>query len=156
MFFLADRCLGTRIAQRVRISGSRITTIQEEWPGRDLRSDAPPDEEIIRHLGGKAGHRALRITQDWDAYTSHGQVLHASQISVLWLRWAKYSNFSVKDKSRMLQMVIETVSCLLSRSNGPVYLQVRFDPNNRYQPLLERLQGTLLDRPPTWERIQLS
>ena len=156
MFLLADQCLGTRIARRVRISGSRITTIQEEWSGRDLQSNAPPDEEIIRHLGEKAGHRALWITQDRNAYTSHREVLHASRISVLWLRWAKYSNLSVEDKSRMLQLVIETVYCLLSRSNGPVYFQVKLDPHNRYQPLLERLEGTLLDRPPPWERIRLA
>lgn len=155
LYLLADHCLGTRVARRVRISGNRIRTIQEEWPGRDLQIDPPQDEEIIRRLGETAGRRAVWITQDRAAYSRHRGALHASQISVLWLRWTKYSDMPVESKSRVLQLVIETVYDLVAGSNAPVYFRVTLDSDNPRHPILGRLQGTVLDRPPRWQRIPL-
>lgn len=155
LFLLADQCLGTRVARRVRVSGNRIATIQDEWPGRDLQANPPPDEEIIRHLHEKAGRRALWITQDWNAFRRHGQALHASSISVLWLLWPKYSRLSAADKSHVVQLVIETVYRLVLNSDAPVYFQVRLESMTGYQPILERLRGSVLDRPIDWQRIPL-
>ena len=156
LFLLADHCLGKRVARRVRVAGNQITTIEEEWPGRDLNSNAPQDEEIIRHLGEKAGSRALWITQDWDAYGRHREALYSSQISVLWLRWPKYSNMSVEPKSRILQLVIETVYDLVVASDTPVYFRVTLNSDDACQPILERLLGSLRDRPPRWQGIPLT
>ncbi len=103
----------------------------------------------------KAGRRALWITQDWNAFRRHGQALHASPISVLWLLWPKYSRLSAVDKSRIVQLVIETVYSLVLNSDAPVYLQVRLESMTGYQPILERLQGSVLDRPIEWQRIPL-
>ena len=155
LLLLVDHCLGGRVARRVRISGNRIRTIQEEWPGRDLRIDAPPDEEIIRHLGEKAGRLALWITQDWGALRKHGRVLDVSPISVLWLRWPKYSNFSAVERSRKIQAVIETAYRLVLESETPMYLRVRLDPDHDGQPLLERLRHGVLDRQLEWQRVEL-
>ena len=154
-FLLADHCLGIRIASRVRVSGNRIRTIQEEWPDRNLRVNPPSDEEIIRYLEEKAGHRALWITQDWDAFGRHGQVLQTSGISVLWLRWPKYGNFSSVDKSQMVQLVIESVYTLILESVAPVYLRLRLEHGNDLQPLLEQLQGTMTKRPAVWQPVSI-
>ena len=156
LFLLADHCLGKQVARRVRISGNRITTVEEEWPDRDLNSNAPQDEEIILHLGEKAGRRALWITQDWDARRRHRVPIHSSQISVLWLRWPKYSDMSVERKSHILQLVIETVYDLVAESDTPVYFRVTLNSDDVTHPLLERLQGSLLDRPIEWQRIPLT
>ena len=155
LLLLADHCLGTRLARRVRVSGSQIRTIQEEWPGRDLQSDPPMDDEIIRHLETRAGSNALWITQDWHAFSRHGEALYASPISVLWLRWPRYSILSSEDKAQVVQSVIETVYDLILESNAPVYFRTRLAANDRRQPILERLTGTVLDRPIEWEPVPL-
>ena len=56
----------------------------------------------------------------------------------------------------MLLAVLDKVRSLVSESNAPVYLRVRLDPNDGYQPFLEQLQGTILDRPLQWQRIPLT
>ena len=156
LFLLADHCLGKRVARRVRIAGSRIIAIEEEWPGRDLNNNAPQDEGIIRHLGEKAGHRAVWITQDWDSRRRHKVPIHSSQISVLWLRWPKYSDMSVERKSHILQLVIETVYDLVAESDTPVYFRITLNSDDVTHPLLERLQGGLPDKPLEWQRIPLT
>ena len=55
----------------------------------------------------------------------------------------------------MLCAVLEKVRSLILGSNEPVYLRVRLDPDDSYQPFLEQLQGSVLDRPIEWQRISL-
>jgi hypothetical protein len=113
------------------------------------------DDEIIRHLETRAGSNALWITQDWHAFSRHGEALYASPISVLWLRWPRYSILSSEDKAQVVQSVIETVYDLILESNAPVYFRTRLAANDRRQPILERLTGTVLDRPIEWEPVPL-
>ena len=106
-------------------------------------------------MGERAGPLALWITQDWGALGRHGRALDASGISVLWLRWPKYSRFSSMDKSQVVQKVIESVCTLILESVIPVYLRLRLDSGNNNDPFLEQLQGSVLERPAVWQRVVL-
>ena len=55
----------------------------------------------------------------------------------------------------MLAAVMETVRRMIVSSDAPVYLRVRLEPADSYRPILERLQGTLLDIPLQWEPAAL-
>ena len=120
-----------------------------------MQSDPPSDEEIIRHLQKRAGRNALWITQDWNAFHTHKEALIAGSISVLWLRWPKYSRLSAEDKAQVLQNVIETVYGLVLESDEAIFLRVRLDSDSIYQPVLEMLLGSILKRPVEWERVRL-
>ena len=86
-FFLLDESLSSGIVAEVsRVTGHAITTIWDEWPGRDLSVNRLLDEEIIRNLGDRASHRAVWITGDRKAFGNHGALIHCHHISVLWLR----------------------------------------------------------------------
>ena len=86
-FFLLDESLSASIVAEVsRVTGYAITTVWDEWPGRDLHINSLSDEEIIPHLGDKAGRLAIWITGDWKAFREHGHLIDAHRISVLWLR----------------------------------------------------------------------
>ena len=63
---------------------------------------------------------------------------------------------SVERKSHILQLVIETVYDLVAESDTPVYFRVTLNSDDVTHPLLERLQGSLLDRPIEWQRIPLT
>ena len=55
----------------------------------------------------------------------------------------------------MLAAVMETAHRLIVSSDAPVYLRVRLEPPDSYRPILERLQGTLLDIPLQWGPVAL-
>ena len=151
-FFLLDQGLSPRITPEVfRATGYQIATVWDEWPGRDFNADRLPDEEIIPYLGNKAGHLAVWITCDWDARRKHSSSIERNRISVLWLRGPGGRNPTLKQQTQMLCAVISRVILLVSESGAPVYMRARLDPNDNFQPFLERRQGT----PPRWERVQL-
>ena len=54
-----------------------------------------------------------------------------------------------------VRRVMETVRRMIVSSDAPVYLRVRLEPADSYWPILERLQGTLLDIPLQWEPAAL-
>ena len=107
-------------------------------------------------MAEKAGRYALWITQDWGAFSKHRDEIHASGISVLWLRWPKYGNLSSVEKSRVIQVVMETVYDLIVTSRSPVYLRVRLEPEDSLHTVLERLTGSILDRPLGWQPVPLT
>ena len=155
-FFLLDQSLSHDIAAEVfRVTGYHITTIWDEWPDRDFNANSLPDEEIIPHMGDKAGHRALWITCDWDARRKHRDSINRNRISVLWLRGPGGTNPTLEQQTQMLCAAIGKVRSLISESDTPVYLRARLDPDNNYRPFLEQLQGSVLDRPLEWQRVPL-
>ena len=156
-FFLLDESLSSGIVEEAsRITGYAIATVWEEWSGRDSSVTPLLDEEIISYLGDKAGHRAVWITSDWKAFREHGQLIDAHRNSVLWLRGPGHRPLEPREQLLMLCAVLDKVSSLIGQSRVPVYLRVRLDPNNDYQPFLEQLLGSILDRPPKWQRVSLN
>ena len=156
-FFLLDESLSSGIVAEVsRATGYPISTVRDEWPGRNLAVDPLPDEEIIPHLGQKAGNRSLWITGDWKARHEHARLISSSGISVLWLRGPGRRPLEPGEQLRMLCAAMNRVVSLIGGSDEPVYLRVRLDPNNGYQPFLERLRDTVLDRPLEWQRVPLT
>lgn len=156
-FFLLDESLSSSIVGEVsRVTGYSVSTISDEWAGRDRSLNRIQDEEIIPHLGRRGEHRSVWITGDRKAFGKHGQLIHAFPISVLWLRGPGHRPLEPEEQLQMLCTVMDRVHSLISRSNRPVYLRVRLDHNFRYQPILERLAGTVLDRPIEWERVPLT
>ena len=158
-FFLLDRCLSYRIARDVtRITGFPITSVRDEWPDRNLDVDPPGDWEIIPHLGDKAGHRRVWITADWGAFSQHSQLILNNRISVLWLRGMESRNFLALSRSQqthILATVMATVYRIIVSSNSPVFLLASLDVESRMPPVLEKMQGSILDRPPQWHRVPL-
>ena len=153
-FFLLDESLSSGIVEEAsRITGHAIATVWEEWQGRDSSVSPLLDQEIVRHLGDKAGHRAVWITGDRRALGEHGHLIDDHRISVIWLRGPGRRPLEPREQLRMLCAVLDKVSSLIGQSSVPVYLRVRLDPNDGYQPYLEKLQGTVLDRPLEWQRI---
>lgn len=156
-FFLLDESLSSSIVGEVsRVTGYSITTVSDEWPGRDRSFNRIPDEEIIPYLGYRAGPRAVWITGDRKAFAEHGQQIHSLRVSVLWLRGPGRRSLEPEEQLRMLCVVMERVYTLIVRSDSPVYLRVRLDHNDGYRPFLERLNGTVLDRPIEWVRVPLT
>ena len=133
-------------------TGYPITTVWNEWSGRDLSVNPLNDAEIIPYLGGKAGHRAVWINQDWNASSQHRDLLVSHRISVLWLRGPGGRQFSLLEQSPVLIAVLATAHRLVAGSSEPVYL-TRYDPDGGLQPILERLAGTLQDSPLRWQRV---
>jgi hypothetical protein len=134
-------------------TGYPITTVWNEWSGRDLSVNPLNDAEIIPYLGGKAGHRAVWINQDWKASSQHRDLLVSHRISVLWLRGPGGRQFSLLEQSPVLIAVLATAHRLVAGSSEPVYLRTRYDPEGGLQPILERLAGTLQDSPLRWQRV---
>lgn len=156
-FFLLDESLSSGIVEEVtRITGHAIATVWEEWPGRDSSTSPLLDEEIVRHLGDKAGYRAVWITGDRKAFGEHGHLIDDQRISVIWLRGPGRRPLEPREQLLLLCAVLDKVRSLIYQSSIPVYLRVRLDPNDNLQPLLEQLQGTVLDRPLVWQRIPLT
>ena len=156
-FFLLDESLSSGIVAEVsRVTGYAITTVWDEWPGRNLHINSLSDEEIIPHLGDMVGHRVVWITGNRKALGEHAPLIDTHQISVLLLRRPGRRNPTTIQQSQMLCAVLEKVRSLILGSNDPVYLRVRLDPNDGYQPFLERLQGSVLDRPLQWQRVPLN
>ena len=156
-FFLLDESLSSDIVAEVsRVTGYAITTIWDEWPGRDFNANSLTDDEIIPHLGNMAGHRAVWITGDRKALGQHAPLIDTHQISILLLRGPGHRNPTTIQQSQMLCAVLRKVRSLILGGNDPVYLRVRLDPNDGYQPYLEQLQHTVLDRPFQWQRIPLT
>ena len=160
ILFLLDQCLSYRIAREVtRVTGFSITSVRNEWPDRNLDINPPGDWEIIPHLGAKAGHRGVWITADWGAFRQHSQLILNNRISVLWLRGAESRNFptlSRLQQTQILVAVIATAHRLISESDSPVFLLASLDPTSGLPPVLERLQGTLLDTHPIWQPVPLA
>ena len=90
-----------------------------------------------------------------EGFHKYRDEIHTSQISILWLRWPKYSSLSAADKSQVVQVVIETVYNLVLTSETPVYLQVTLESGDSSHPVLERLMGNVLHRPIQWVRVPL-
>lgn len=159
-FFLLDQCLSHRIAPQVtRATGLHFTPVKDEWPDRDLDVNPPGDWEIVPHLGAKAGYRSVWITLDWGAFRQHSTLIHDSRISVLWLRGEESRNFPTLSRLQQAQLlisVIATVHRLIVESDSPVYLLARLDSVPGSLPILERLRGTVLDRPTEWQRVPLT
>ncbi len=157
LFFLLDESLSSGIVEDVfRVTGYHLATVWDEWPSRDLSVNRLLDEEIIPYLGDKSSHRAVWITGDIKALRLHGALIDAHRISVLWLRGPGHRPLEPGEQLQMICAIIDRVDSLILGSNAPVYLRVRLDPDNGYQPFLEQLQGTVLDRPPRWQRISLT
>ena len=158
-FFLLDQNLSHRIAPQVtRATGFPITPVRDEWPDRDLEIDPPRDWEIAPHLGAKAGHRGVWITLDWGALRQHTSVIHNSSISVLWLRGEESRNFPTLSRLQQTEMIIAVIATVhrqVAESDSPVFLLARLDSESNLPPILERLEGTLLDTPQTWRRVAL-
>ena len=158
-FFLLDQCLSYRIAREVtRTTGFPITSVRDEWPNRNLDVNPPGDWEIIPHLGAKAGHRGVWITADWGAFSQHSQLILNNRISVLWLRGAESRNFptlSRLQQTDILVAVMATVYRLIVASDSPVFLLASLDAESGAPPVLERLQGGILDRPNRWQLVPL-
>ena len=158
-FFLMDQCLSYRIAREVtRVTGFPITSVRDEWPDRNLDVSPPGDWEVIPDLGDRAGHRGVWITADWGALTQHSRLILNNRISVLWLRGAESRNFPILSKwqqTRILVTVMSTVNRLIVTSDSPVLLLASLDPESGALPILERMQGSILDRPPEWLPIPL-
>ena len=154
-FLFLDESLSSNVVPRVyEITRHSIATIENEWPRRDRRNNPILDEEIFHHLENRGGPRSVWITADWRALRKHRNLIDTHHVSVLWLR-APGRNPTFEEQSSMLLAVLDRVRSLISESDGPVYLRVRLDPDDRYQPLLERLRGTLLQFPRQWETIRL-
>ena len=136
-------------------TGYPIATVWDEWLGRNLSVNNISDQEIIPHLGANAGYRAVWITADWGARRTHEDLLIAQQISVLWLRGRRRRNPTLPEQTRMLIAVLETAHRLVAESDSPVYLRVRFSPDDVSQTILERLAGTLRDAPLQWQLVPL-
>ena len=155
-FFLLDESLSSSIVAEVfKVTGYPISTVRDEWPGRDLSVNRLLDEEIISHLGDKVGHRAVWITGDRKAFREHGRLIDAHRISVLWLCGPGHRSLEPGEQSQMLSAVMERVHSLILVANDSVYLRVRLDPGNHYQPFLERLRRNVLQRPIEWQRVGL-
>ena len=155
-FFLLDESLSSGIVAEVsRVTGYAIATVLDEWSGRDFSINRLLDEEIISHLGEKFGHRAVWITCDWDARRKHRESINRNRISVLWLRGLGGRNPTPQEQTQMLCIVMDRVRFLIRESSIPVYLLVRLDANNDNQPFLQRLHGSILNRPPQWQRVPL-
>lgn len=156
-FFLLDESLSSGIVVEVsRVTCYPITTIWDEWPGRALHINSLSDEEIIPYLGNIAGHSAVWITADRKAFREHAPLIDIHRISVLWLRGPGHRNPTTIQQSQMLCAVLGKVCSLILGSNEPVYLRVRLDPDDSYQPFLEQFQGRVLDRPLEWQRVPLT
>ena len=141
-FFLFDESMSRNAAPEVSAStGYPIPTVWDEWPGRDMSVNPLGDEEIIPHLGIKAGHRAVWITQDWRAYFKHQNRLIVHHISVLWLRGPGGWPFSRLEQPPVLIAVLATARRLVVVSDVPVHLRAKYDPIGSSLPMLERLQG---------------
>ena len=154
-FFLLDESLSSSIIVEVsRVTGYPISTVRDEWPGRDLSVNRLPDDEIIPRLGYRAGHRAVWITGDRKAFGKHGHQIDTFRVSVLWLRGPGRRPLEPGEQLQMLCAVMDRVYALIS--DNPVYLRVRLDHNHDYQPFLERLVGTVLDRPIEWVHVPLT
>ena len=156
-FFLLDESLSSGIVAEVsKVTGFHIATVWDEWPGRNLSVNRLRDEEIISHLGYRAGHRAVWITGDRKAFDEHGDLIDSHRISVLWLRGPGCRPpLEPGEQSQMLSAVMERVHSLILVANDPVYLRVRLDPGNHCQPFLERLWRNVLHRPIEWQRVGL-
>lgn len=153
-FCLLDENLSGATAAEVSAAISfPIATIAAEWPGRNFDADPLLDEEIIRHLGHKAGRWALWITADWRAGYKHRDLITSQGISVLWLRAPGGRNPTLPEQQRMLTSALPTVRHLLLAGGNPAYFRVRLESGPGLPPFLERLQGTLLDRPLNWQRV---
>ena len=154
-FFLLDESLSSSlVAQVSKTTGQTIATIEDEWPGRDRHNNPVLDGEIIPHLGNKAVHRAVWITADWKAFSQHRSLIDTHRISVMWLR-GPGRNPTLHEQLQMLNAVMDRLRALILASHVPVYLRVRLDHCNSYQPFLERLLGTMLERPANWQRVPL-
>ena len=132
-----------------------ISTVREEWPERDLSVNPVPDQEIIPYLGGKGGHLAVWITQDWSALGDFKLLLGYHRISVLWLRGPGGRSLQPHEQAMITTDVFYTVRRIVVESSAPVYLRARYDPDGGSQSMLERLQGSLRDTPLRWERVPL-
>ena len=156
-FFLLDESLSSGIVAEVcRVTGYAIATVWDEWPGRDFSVNRLLDEEIIPHLGEKASHRAIWITGDRKAFGRHGALIRFHHISVLWLNGPGRRPLEPREQLQMLCAVMDKVRSLVLESNYPVYLRARLDSGNDYQPFLERLSGSVFDRPPEWQPVPLA
>ena len=156
-FFLLDESLSSGIVAEVfRVTGYPISTVWDEWPGRDMSVNNLLDEEIVPHLGNKAGHRAVWITGDRKAFRVHGRLIDTHRISVLWLRGPGHRPLEPEGQFQMLCATMNRVHSLITQSGEPVYLRARLDPNDEYRPFLEQLQGPLPERPTQWHRLPLT
>lgn len=156
-FFLLDESLSSDIVAEVsRVTGYAISTVRDEWPGRDFNANSLTDEEIIPHLGNMSAHRAVWITGDRKALGQHAPLIDTHQISILLLRGPGRRNPTTMQQSQMLCAVLGKARSLILGGNYPVYLRVRLDPDDGYRPFLEQLRGTVLDRPFRWRRIPLA
>lgn len=159
-FLLLDQCLSYRIAREVTwATGIPVTSVRHEWPDRDLDVNPPGDEEIIRYLGAKAGHRGVWITADWGAIRQHSQLILNNEISALWLRGMENRNFPTLSKSQqthILVTVMATVYRLVSASGSPIFLLASLDPESGLPPVLERLEGALAEAELRWQSVPLA
>lgn len=155
-FFLWDESLSRNVVPEITAAtGYPIATIWDEWPGRDLSVNPLLDDEIIRHLGHKGGHLAFWITQDWNAMSEYKLLLDAHRISVLWLRGPGGRSFRPPEQSMLTIAVIDTAHHLAAAHNAPVYLRARMAPGDAPRPILERLAGSLTERPRRWQTVRL-
>ena len=155
-FFLLDESLSSGIVAEVsRAAGFSISTVRDEWAERDLAVDPPLDEEIIPHLAQKAGSRSVWITGDRRALQKHGRLIATSGISVIWLRGPGRRPVQPRVQVQMLTAVIARVHSLIQSSVVPLHFRVRLNPLDDNQPFLERLRGSILERPLEWQRVRL-
>lgn len=156
-FLLLDESLSSGIAEEVRqATGHPIPTVRDEWPGRNFQINRLRDEEIISYLGNKAGHRSLWITGDRKALDEHSQPITDHGISVLLLRGPGRRPLNPREQSQILCAVMERARSLILERSAPVYLRAGLDHLNAYEPFLESLHDTLLNRPMQWNRIPLT
>ena len=156
-FLLWDESLSSSVVPDISAAiGRPIATVWDEWPERDLSSNPVPDQKIIPHLGGKSGHLAFWITQDWSALGDHKLLISIHQISVLWLRGPGGRSLKRPEQSMLTIAVIERALHLALETHSHVYLRARYDPEDGITPILERLQGSLRYAPLQWERVPLN
>ena len=155
-FYLLDQGISYRIVRQVQVPGiatNRFTSVREVWPDRDLDVDAPSDQEIIQFLAGRAGHRSLWITIDWRAFEDHKKLLHAQQVSVLWLRCPPRRDLTLPQQRITIQDALPRIHPMLLEADSPIYFRLSSRFGEMATAIFERLESNILDTPQLWKPV---
>jgi len=145
--YLIDENLSHLYARVFRAVGFNMTSVYEAFGKRGVE-----DEVIIPWLGKQAGHRATWITQDIEASKTHVKLIIASSISILWIRSRKKQELTGLGELKLLTLVIEYVTYLISNSDTPLYLWASLVGR---RPRLDRLISQLTSKKLEFKRLPI-
>lgn len=140
--YLIDENLSPSLAPVFAAVGYKVTSVKQAFSGRSGVSD----EEIIRWLSERGRQNAVWVTADEDARRVHEKLIHAANISVLWILRPRRRGLTGLQELQLLSLVIEKVTATVAEAQHPVYLRASL---NVRRPKLEQLV-----RPLTSSRLE--